>query len=188
MNILCILLLIASIRANETPERRDTIFLSPIRQTVFRPVIEHKDIQPIVKTIVQPVVTQKVIQTIVNPVQVQHHVAPTVLVRAMSGTHRFIKRSMVESNETVVAKDPSKLLGEWRLTSSENFEELMKEMGVGWFMRKMGMAVKPNVKFELSNDEWTLTTISTFKTTVIKFKIDTKVNEVTADGRDVKVA
>lgn len=79
------------------------------------------------------------------------------------------------------------LIGDWKLTSSENFDELMKEMGVGFVMRKLGMTTKPNVKFVQNGDEWTFTTTSAVKTTQIKFKLNEEFDEETADGRKVKV-
>jgi len=37
------------------------------------------------------------------------------------------------------------LVGTWRLEKSENFEEYMKAVEVGFMMRKLGATVKPNV-------------------------------------------
>ena len=81
------------------------------------------------------------------------------------------------------------MLGEWKLETSENFDELMKELGVGFILRKLGATTKPNVKFEknASSGEWTFSTISAIKTIVIKFKLDEEFDEETADGRKVKV-
>ena len=81
------------------------------------------------------------------------------------------------------------LFGEWKLESSENFEELMKELGVGYVLRKLGATTKPNVKFEKNDesDECTFSTISAIKTIVLKFKLNEEFDEETADGRKVKV-
>ena len=79
------------------------------------------------------------------------------------------------------------LIGDWKLMSSENFDELMKEMGVGFVMRKLAMTTKPNIKFVQNGDEWTFTTTSAVKTTQIKFKLNEEFDEETADGRKVKV-
>ena len=49
------------------------------------------------------------------------------------------------------------ILGDWKLDSSENFEELMKELGVGLILRKVGATTKPNVKFEKDGDEYVCT-------------------------------
>ena len=79
------------------------------------------------------------------------------------------------------------LLGDWKLTSSENFEEVMKAMGVGLVTRKLANTTKPNVKFTQNGDEWVFTTSSAIKTTVVKFKLNEEFDEETADGRKVKV-
>lgn len=78
------------------------------------------------------------------------------------------------------------LIGDWKLVNSENFEELMKELGVGLVMRKLGSTTKPNVKFSKNGDEWTFTTTSTLKTHTIKFKLNEQFDEETLDGRKVK--
>lgn len=77
------------------------------------------------------------------------------------------------------------LLGDWKLDSSENFEALMKELGVGLIFRKVGATTKPNVKLEVNGDEWTMTTTSAIKTHATKFKLDTEFEEETVDGRKV---
>ena len=77
-------------------------------------------------------------------------------------------------------------LGDWKLISSENFENLMKELGVGLIMRKLGNTTKPNVKFSQSGDDWTMTTTSAVKSQVVNFKIGQEVEETTLDGRNVK--
>lgn len=50
----------------------------------------------------------------------------------------------------------------------------------------MGNTVSPTVKLEKSDDMYTLTTTSTFKTTTIKFKLGEEFDEDTLDGRKVK--
>lgn len=77
-------------------------------------------------------------------------------------------------------------LGEWKMVSSENFEELMKELGVGLMTRKLGASFKPNVKFAKSGDEWTFTTSSSVKTLEIKYRLGQEFDEETLDGRKVK--
>ena len=79
------------------------------------------------------------------------------------------------------------MLGEWKLETSENFEAIMKELGVGFMLRKLGATTKPNVKFEKQGDVWTFSTISAIKTIVITFKLNEEFDEETADGRKVKV-
>ena len=80
------------------------------------------------------------------------------------------------------------MIGDWKLMTSENFEELMKEMGVGLVTRKLAMTTKPSIKFEKNGDEWIFTTSSAIKTTQIKYKLNEEFDEETADGRHVKVS
>lgn len=77
-------------------------------------------------------------------------------------------------------------LGEWKLVTSENFDELMKELGVGMVTRKLASKVKPNLKFSRNGDEWMLTTISSLKTHGFRFKFNEEFPEETIDGRKVK--
>jgi hypothetical protein len=74
-------------------------------------------------------------------------------------------------------------VGNWKLNSSENFDEYMKEIGVNFAMRKIGGATKPNVKFEVNGDEWTFTTTSTLRTHVVKYRLNQEFDEETLDGR-----
>lgn len=76
-------------------------------------------------------------------------------------------------------------LGEWKMISNENFEELMKELGVGLMTRKLASKVKPNLRFNRNGDEWMLTTISSLKTHGIRFKLGQEFPEETVDGRKV---
>ncbi|OQR70003.1 fatty acid-binding protein [Tropilaelaps mercedesae] len=74
------------------------------------------------------------------------------------------------------------LIGTWKLESSENFDELLKELNVNIMLRKLATSAKPNVEISKNGDEWTLRTVSTMKTTEIKFKIGEEFEEVKADG------
>lgn len=52
--------------------------------------------------------------------------------------------------------------------------------------RKMGNAVSPVVDLTKSGDEYTLTSVSTFKNVVLKFKPGVEFDQETPDGRKVK--
>lgn len=75
----------------------------------------------------------------------------------------------------------------YKLEKSENFEEYMKELGVGFLTRKVGNSTYPTVEM-LKNEDgtYTLNTLSTFKNTTIKFKPGEEFDEETVDGRKVK--
>lgn len=74
----------------------------------------------------------------------------------------------------------------YKLATSENFDEYMKALGVGLVTRKMGNTVSPVVELKKEGDVYTLTSSSTFKTTVISFEPGKEFDEETADGRKVK--
>ncbi|XP_075144892.1 fatty acid binding protein [Haematobia irritans] len=74
----------------------------------------------------------------------------------------------------------------YKLESSENFDEYMKELGVGLVLRKMGNTVSPTVELKKDGDVYTFTTSSTFKTSTITFKLGEEFDEETLDGRKVK--
>lgn len=74
--------------------------------------------------------------------------------------------------------------GKYELTKSENFEEYMKALGVGMVMRKMAAASTPVTEITKTGDDWNIKTVTTFKTTEIKFQLDKEFPETTADGRE----
>nr|CAD7463035.1 unnamed protein product [Timema tahoe] len=74
----------------------------------------------------------------------------------------------------------------YKLAASENFDEYMKAVGVGLMTRKMGNTVSPVIELTESGGEYTLKTTSTFKSSVLTFKIGEECEEETADGRKVK--
>ncbi|XP_003219600.1 fatty acid-binding protein 5 [Anolis carolinensis] len=74
-------------------------------------------------------------------------------------------------------------LGKWRLISSDNFEEYMKDLGVSMPMRKLGAMAKPDVIITKDGDTFTVKTESTFKTSEFSFKLGEKFTEDTIDGR-----
>lgn len=69
---------------------------------------------------------------------------------------------------------------------ADNWEKYMVELGVGYFTRWAGQTVKPTISLSRKGDIYTLTTESTFKNTVINFKLGEEFDEETIDGRNVK--
>ncbi|XP_062869607.1 fatty acid-binding protein, heart [Trichomycterus rosablanca] len=76
--------------------------------------------------------------------------------------------------------------GTWNLKESKNFDDYMKALGVGFATRQVGSMTKPTTIISVEGDEITLKTVSTFKTTEIKFKLAQEFDETTADDRKVK--
>ncbi|ODN02148.1 Fatty acid-binding protein, heart [Orchesella cincta] len=82
-------------------------------------------------------------------------------------------------------KMPS-MTGTFKLIKSENFDEYMKAIGVGMVMRKMAQAATPTTEIKQEGESWNIKTMTTFKTTEIKFKLGEAFDETTADGRQCK--
>ncbi|XP_050301968.1 fatty acid-binding protein, adipocyte isoform X2 [Anthonomus grandis grandis] len=75
---------------------------------------------------------------------------------------------------------------QYKLESSENFDEYMKELGVGLVTRKLGNTVSPVVELKKEGDEYILTSNSAFKNIVTKFTPGVEFDQETPDGRKVK--
>ncbi|XP_030645384.1 fatty acid binding protein 4a [Chanos chanos] len=77
-----------------------------------------------------------------------------------------------------------KFVGTWKMISSENFDDYMKALGVGFATRQVGNRTKPNLIVSV-DDQGTvcMKSQSTFKTTEIKFKLNEAFEETTADDR-----
>uniref|UniRef100_A0A8C3XHA2 Peripheral myelin protein 2 n=1 Tax=Cyanoderma ruficeps TaxID=181631 RepID=A0A8C3XHA2_9PASS len=82
----------------------------------------------------------------------------------------------------------NRFVGTWKLISSENFDDYMKELGVGLATRKLGGLARPDVIISMKGDTVTIRTESTFKNTTISFKLGQQFDETTADDRKVKVS
>jgi len=76
--------------------------------------------------------------------------------------------------------------GKYKLKNSENFDEYMKALGVGLVTRKMANAATPVVDVKVNGDEYEIKTVTTFKTTDIKFKLGQEFDEVRGDGATCK--
>lgn len=62
-------------------------------------------------------------------------------------------------------------VGRWKLIHSENFEEYMKEVGVGLITRKAAANLKPTLEIKVEGDLWYSNQYSTFKNTTLSFKL-----------------
>ncbi|TWW54172.1 Fatty acid-binding protein, brain [Takifugu flavidus] len=72
----------------------------------------------------------------------------------------------------------------WKLVESENFDDYMKALGVGFATRQVGNVTKPTVIISLEGDKVVVRTQSTFKNTEISFKLGEEFDETTADDRN----
>ncbi|XP_053415413.1 fatty acid-binding protein 9-like [Nycticebus coucang] len=77
-------------------------------------------------------------------------------------------------------------LGTWKLVSSENFEEYLKELGVDPAARKLAVSVKPIVKMSVNGETVNIKIESSLKNSEISFKLGEEFDETTADNRKVK--
>ncbi|XP_054855290.1 cellular retinoic acid-binding protein 2 isoform X1 [Eublepharis macularius] len=78
--------------------------------------------------------------------------------------------------------------GNWRMKSSENFEELLKALGVNVMLRKIAVAAasKPSVEIKQDGERFYIKTSTTVRTTEITFKVGEEFEEQTVDGRPCK--
>ncbi|XP_034419263.1 fatty acid binding protein 7, brain, a [Cyclopterus lumpus] len=74
----------------------------------------------------------------------------------------------------------------WKLVDSQNFDEYMKSLGVGFATRQVGNVTKPTVAISQDGDKLVVKTLSTFKNTEISSKLGEEFDETTADDRHVK--
>jgi len=54
-------------------------------------------------------------------------------------------------------------------------------------MRKIGSVSNPTVEISINDDAWLIKTYTTFRSVLLNFKLGETFDEVTADGRNVKV-
>ncbi|XP_044151162.1 fatty acid-binding protein, heart-like [Bufo gargarizans] len=79
------------------------------------------------------------------------------------------------------------LVGTWKLTeNSDDYIKFLEELGVNFTIRQAVSSLKPDEIISKNGDEWSINTLSTFKNTELKFKLDEEFDEITADGRKVK--
>ncbi|XP_015267180.1 PREDICTED: fatty acid-binding protein, heart [Gekko japonicus] len=76
--------------------------------------------------------------------------------------------------------------GVWHLMESNNFDEYMKSIAVGFATRQIANMTKPSAVITVDGDKVTLKTQSTFKTTEISFILGEEFDETTADDRHAK--
>jgi len=77
-------------------------------------------------------------------------------------------------------------VGKFKLVSSDNFDNYMKKVGVGFALRTLANSSSPVVDISHEGDKWTMITTTTFKTVRLDFTPGVEFEETTPDGRVVK--
>ncbi|CAO4362174.1 unnamed protein product [Caenorhabditis nigoni] len=77
-------------------------------------------------------------------------------------------------------------VGRWKLVESENFEDYLKEVGIGLILRKAACAAKPTLEIKVEGDRWHVNQLSNFKNTTLDFTLGVEFDETTPDGRQFK--
>ncbi|MFI5761857.1 lipocalin/fatty-acid binding family protein [Streptomyces sp. NPDC051563] len=72
--------------------------------------------------------------------------------------------------------------GKYEMTSSDNFEEYLKAVGVGFATRKLAASSKPTEELTEDGNAFTLKTVTTFKTTNLAFVLGEEFIEEREDG------
>uniref|UniRef100_A0AAZ3RKQ3 Cytosolic fatty-acid binding proteins domain-containing protein n=1 Tax=Oncorhynchus tshawytscha TaxID=74940 RepID=A0AAZ3RKQ3_ONCTS len=81
-----------------------------------------------------------------------------------------------------------KFVGTWKMISSDNFDDYMKALGVGFATRQVGNRTKPSLIINMDDQGMIcVKSQSTFKTVEIKFKLNEPFEETTADDRKTMV-
>ncbi|XP_060777709.1 cellular retinoic acid-binding protein 2a [Neoarius graeffei] len=75
--------------------------------------------------------------------------------------------------------------GTWKMKSSENFDELLKALGVNVLLRRIAVAAAsdPSVKITQDGETLSIKTSTSVKTTNVTFTVGQEFNESTVDGR-----
>uniref|UniRef100_A0A8C6UGW5 Cellular retinoic acid-binding protein 1 n=1 Tax=Neogobius melanostomus TaxID=47308 RepID=A0A8C6UGW5_9GOBI len=78
--------------------------------------------------------------------------------------------------------------GTWKMKSSENFDELLKVLGVNAMLRKVAVAAasNPHVEIRQKGETFYIKTSTTVRTTEINFTVGEEYDEETVDGRKCK--
>jgi len=77
----------------------------------------------------------------------------------------------------------AEFVGDYQFVSSDNFEEFLKTLGVGFLIRKTVGALKPTFQIRVEDDGTIVfKSISTFKNTETKFKFGEEFEEKRMDG------
>ena len=76
-------------------------------------------------------------------------------------------------------------VGIYKRTSMDNYEDVLKVLGVNMLLRKAATVSTPTMEVIQEGEAWTIKTSTTLKTIALKFKVGEIFNDTTPDGRDV---
>ncbi|CAG2161809.1 unnamed protein product [Oppiella nova] len=76
--------------------------------------------------------------------------------------------------------------GKFKLTSSDNFDEFLKELGVNFVLRNLAKTSTPVVEITKDGDVFSLKTLTAIKNSEIKFELGKEFEEARMDGKNVK--
>jgi hypothetical protein len=71
--------------------------------------------------------------------------------------------------------------------SGENFDKILKELGVNKVFRTIAKNVKPRLIINEKNGKWLFKSESTFKTTSYEFTPGVQFEDITPDGQKINV-
>uniref|UniRef100_A0A0N4Z5X9 Lipocln_cytosolic_FA-bd_dom domain-containing protein n=1 Tax=Parastrongyloides trichosuri TaxID=131310 RepID=A0A0N4Z5X9_PARTI len=80
----------------------------------------------------------------------------------------------------------SDLAGVWNLQDSINFDEYLKQCGIGYLTRKLAATIKPVLTITVDGDNVSINSCSTFKNHTTSFKLNQEFEENSIDGRVFK--
>lgn len=115
-----------------------------------------------------------------------HNKAQLAKVRSQPTVRAMATSSSTNSNGTVVPVPDETFIGSWQLYDSQNFDDFLKELGVGYFTRVAAGAASSTYYISKNDQgEWVLKTASTFGDSEIKFKSGVTFKESRLDGNTV---
>jgi len=78
-------------------------------------------------------------------------------------------------------------VGKFERTEQKNYEEFLKALGVNLLLRKAALISTPIMEVSLDQGVWTIKQSTTLKTMEMKFMVGVECDDVTPDGREVKM-
>lgn len=102
-----------------------------------------------------------------------------------------IQLAIVALSKLSSMKPSTEYCGKYQMTDSENFDDFMAALGIGYLTRKLGNASKPLITIseleddssEVNKKRYSLKQESLVRTTTIDFALGEQFEETTADGR-----